>query len=183
MNKFQVIKCVDVKEEGYEGCCVVLACSSGSDFALFFPIAKDNAKIINYVIKDNEYDVNTNILGIYKTMVDSWKSGDRYLSGIIMDAFYSEEAKDEVLMIRLVLADQNGEVDSLVYVNFVHAMLLAAMEKVEVIVSDKLLSKMSPEEKDDKSNHSQKKDETHFPEDKKIVAIAKKIMSGKIKDN
>jgi len=179
MNKFEVIKCIEVNEGDYDGPCVIMACCSDPSFMLFFPINKENAKIINYVLKENsKYDINTNILGIYKTMIDSWKSSDRFLSGIIMDTIYNSEAKDEILMIRLALSDQDGNIDSLVHVNFLHAMLLAAMEGVDVIVSDKLLEKMVPNDEEDK--HS--KPTPHFPEDKKIVDIAKKIMGGKIKD-
>lgn len=181
MNKFQVIKCIEVHETDYEGTCVILACSSDPSFMLFFPITKDNAKTINYVLKDNsKYDINTNILGIYQTMIDSWTSSDRFLSGIIMDSVYNEEVKEDTLVIRLALSDQDGNLDSLVHVNFLHAILLAAMEAVDIIVSDKLLAKMIPEsDRPNEKRHSS----AHFPEDKKIVDIAKKIMGGKIKDN
>ena len=182
MNKFEVIKCIDVNENDYDGPCVIMACSSDPSFMLFFPVTKENAKIINYVLKDNsKYDINTNILGIYKTMVNSWKAGDRFLSGIIMDTFYNEEAKEEVLLIRLALSDQDGNLDSLVHVNFLHAILLAAMEGVDIIVSDKLLAKMIPDDENSENDYRSKTN-THFPEDKKIVDIAKKIMGGKIKD-
>lgn len=188
MNKFHIAKCVDIKENDYEGSCIVLCCSSDPDFILFFPISKENSKLINYVLQDNKYDINTNILGIYKTMIDTWHSSDRYLSGIIMDTVYSEESKDEILMIRLALSNSEGDIDSLVYVNFLHAIMLAAMEDSEIIVSDKLIDKMLPsqqitsEESIDNKTKS-KKSTTHFPEDKKIVDIAKKIMNGKIKDS
>ena len=181
MNKFEVIKCIDVNEGDYDGTCVVMACSTDPSFMLFFPISKDSSKMINFVLKENsKYDINTNILGIYKTMIDSWSAGDRFLSGIIMDTTYNEELKDEVLMIRLCLSDSDGEIDSMVHVNFLHAIMLAAMEGVNIIVSDKLIAKMVPEdENEDKRSHNPHS----FPEDKKIVDIAKKIMGGKIKDN
>lgn len=179
MNKFEIVKCIDVNEADYDGTCIILASVSDPSFMLFFPISKENAKTINYVLKDNsKYDINTNVLGIYKTMVDSWASSDRFLSGIIMDSFYNDEVKEDVLTIRLALSNQDGTLDSLVYVNFLHAMLLAAMEQVDVIVSDKLLSKMVPENE----NQEPKRSSAHFPEDKKIVDIARKIMGGKIKD-
>lgn len=181
MNKFKVVKCLDVKENGYNGTCVVLSCVSNPSFLLFFPISKENAKIINLVLKDKtNYDINTNIIGIYRTMIDSWEAGDRFLSGIIMDTVFSADAKDDVIMIQFALADQDGIMDSLVYVNFLHAVLLSCLEKIDIIVSDKLLSKMMP---DYENEERESKIHTHdFPEDKKIVDIAKKIMSGKIKD-
>lgn len=181
MNKFKVIKCIDVNEGDYDGPCVIMACVSDTSFMLFFPINKENAKIINYVLKKNsKYDINTNILGIYKTMIDSWEADDKFLAGIIMDAIYNDELKDEVLMIRLALSDKDGNLNSLVHVNFLHAILLAAMEEVDIIVSEKLISKMVPEnENEERRAHNF---DAHFPEDKKIVDIAKKIMGGKIKD-
>jgi bifunctional DNase/RNase len=173
---------VDINEENYNGTCVIISRISDPSFMLFFPISKENAKIINYVLKeDSKYDVNTNILGIYKTMIDSWKAGDKYLSGIIMDTNYNHELKDEVLVIRLALADSDGHLDSLVHVNFLHSVLLAAMEGVDIVVSDKLIEKMIPEE-DEKMNSLQNCSIQHFPEDKKIVDIARKIMNGKIKE-
>ena len=183
MNKFNVVKCIDMKESDYDGPCVILACASDPTFLLFFPINKENSKMINYVLdKNSKYDINTNILGIYKTMVDSWKSADRFLSGIIMDTIWDDDVEEDILSIRLALADQNREIDSIVHVNFLHAILLAAMEDVGIIVSDKLLSKMMPDDENNEKDKSKKKSPTHFPEDKKIVDIAKKIMSGKIKD-
>jgi len=185
MNKFTILSCVEVNENGYEGPCVILVCISDPTFMLFFPISEDNADVISYVVRDEgDYDINTNILGIYKTMIDSWKSSDRYLSGIIMDAVYDEEAKDQVLSIRLALADDEGDLDSLVYVSFLHAIILSAMEESEIIVGDKLLAQMMPSELNGESSDGKSKLQTpSFPGDKKIVDIARKIMSGKIKDN
>ena len=181
MNKFGIFQCVDVKENGYSGFCVILACITDPTFMLFFPISKENSKTLNYVLDaDNKVDANTATLGIYKTMIDSWTAGDRYLSGIIFDATNSKDAKDEVITIKLAISDSNGHLDGIVPCNFLHAILLAAMEGVEIIVTDKLLSKMLPDEENDTPPV---KDTHHFPEDKKIMSIAKKIMSGKIKDD
>jgi hypothetical protein len=186
MNRFEIVECIDVKEKDYEGTCIIMACMTEPDLMLFFPISKDNSKMINYVMQeDSKYDINTNILGIYKTMLDSWASTDRYLSGIIMDSVISEVSKEEILTVKLALADPNGDLDSLIQVSFLHAIVLGAMTGTSVIVSDKLLEKMMPE--DDEEYHpkvkSKNNNQAHFPEDKKIVDIAKKIMSGKIKDN
>ena len=183
MNRFIISKCIEINENDYDGPSVIMSCVSDPSFMLFFPVSKENAKIINYVLKENsKYDINTNILGIYKTMIDSWRSSDRYLAGIIMDTVYSNEAKDEILMIRLALSDQNGEIDSLVHVNFLHAILLSAMEDVTIIISEKLLDKMVPDEDREECHKDIHKPSHNFPEDKKIVDIAKKIMNGKIKD-
>ena len=156
---------------------------------------------------NNDYDINTNILGIYRTMVDSWISSGRYLSGIIMDSVYDEESGENVLMIRLALASHDGRLDSLVRVSFLHSVLLSAMEEVDIIVSNELIAHMLPtqdsdnegvfgtgdeegEEDDDNLLARPKRPARRIPrgkssihsEDQKIVDIARKIMSGKIKD-
>ena len=185
MNRFGVLECIEIKEKDYAGWVVALASVSDPTFMLFFPINKENAKVINFVLDDkSKFSADTNVLGIYKTMIDTWKSTDRYLSGIIMDTVYSEEAKGDVLMIRLALSDVNGDLESLVYVNFLNGIMLAAMEGVDVIANDKLIEKMVPEERDyNEIEKTFKKQNTHFPEDKKLMEIAKKIMSGKIRDD
>jgi bifunctional DNase/RNase len=186
MNRFKIVKCMDVKEGDYNGPSIVLACASDDDLMLFFPISTENAKLISYVMdENNEYDINTSVLGIYKTMLDSWRAGDKFLSGVIMDSVYDAEIKDDVLQVRLALSDNNGELDSLAHINFINAVILATMVGIDIIISDNLLDKMIPDEEEDddeEENAKPKRKPAHFPEDKKIVDIAKKIMSGKTKD-
>ena len=114
-------------------------------------------------------------------MLDSWQAGGRFLSGIIMDTVYNNNFKKEVPIIRLVLSDSNGIIDSFVTVNFIHAILLAAMEKLEIIVTDRLLEIMLPNEDGD-SSMTFKNKHPEFLEDKGIVDIARQIMKGKIND-
>ena len=184
MNKFIVVSCINVGDEDstkdidYEGTVVVLSCTSDPTSLLFFPVPEDNANTINYVLKGNvDFDVNANVLGIYRTMVESWRGGDRFLSGIIMDAVYDEKSRDHVIMIRLVLSHDTGELDSLVPVNFLHAILLAAMERVEIIVSDKLLSKLVPANEDLIEEAASTIPHPSFPEDKNLMRIVQDIMS------
>ena len=190
MNKFLVFSCLETprdkpKDVEYDGPVVVLACSSDPSFMLFFPISEENGKIIRYVMNGSgEYDVDTNVLGIFRTMVDSWEASDRYLAGILMDISYERKSKEDILMVNLAICSQTGELDSIVHVNFVHAILLAALEKVEILVSDRLLEKLVPEDEglSDKRK-KQKEDISLFPEDKDLLKIVKDIMSGNIKDN
>jgi len=89
------------------------------------------------------------------------------------------------LLVRLVISDNNGELDSLANVNFFNAVILASMEGLDIVICDNLLDKMIPdddENDDEEEIVKQKRKQPHFPEDKKIVDIAKKIMSGKTKD-
>lgn len=184
MNCFRILSCVDLTEDEntpYKGPAVVLVCVSDPTFMLFFPISSDNADVISYILEGNEdYDVDTGVLGIYKTMVDSWKSEDVYLSGIIMDTFYSTKNRKYLPFIRLSLVDGSGALSSLVEVSFVHALLLAAMESVNFIVSDESLAQMIPDAKDLKNKG--KKSSLPDSKDDNIIKIARDIMSGNVKD-
>jgi len=190
MNRFTVLSCVHAKEEevpkdlDYNGEVVVLSCTSDPSFVLFFPISQENAEIITCLLnKKVTYDINTNVLGLYKTMIDSWRRGDRYLAGIIMDAIYDQDHKEDVIMIRLALADNNGELDSLVHINFVHAMLLAVMEQTDIIISDKLLMKLIPEQEELSEDGAKNPPaQSAFPEDKELLNIVKNILSPKQED-
>jgi hypothetical protein len=187
MNKFIVFPCIkQSNENGYNGPVVTLACASNVSFALFFPISEENSKLINYILehKPNEYTSNLNVIGIYKTMLDSWEAGGRFLSGISLDTEFDSDTKEETISVKLIISNEDGSVDSMIKVNFVHAVLLASMERKEIIVSNDLLNKLMPPDEEDEeegaSNVVPAKDKK-FPVDKDILDIAKKIMSGKIK--
>ena len=200
MNKFIVFSCVDLKDtessedtesSNYKGPVIILASSSDPNLMLFFPVTSENATVINCVLEENNnYDADTAVIGIYTTMLDSWQAGERFLSGIIIDTIFDYELNKEVPLIRLVLSDREGMIDSLVRVNFIHAILLAAMEKVEISVSDRLLNSMLPDDDDydgDENNEAgqnifSKESKNNFPEDGNIINIAKKIMEGKIRE-
>ena len=183
MNKFGIFACEEIKENDYNGFCIILGCLSDPSLVLSFPIPKESAKLLNYIIEDKHaVDGNAEVLSIYKTMIDTWTASDRFLSGVLFDVTYNEEAKEEALMIKLVISDVSGHVDAVVPCNFLHAILLSAMEGIEIIISDKLLYKMLPSDEEECPHHKDTKTQ-HFPEDKKIMSIAKKIMGGKIKDN
>jgi len=101
-----------------------------------------------------------------------------------MDTVYNEKLGKEIPMIRLVLSDQDGVIDSFVPVNFIHAILLAAMESLEIIVTDRLLDIMMPDsQNEDNEGLISGKQIPEFLEDKGIVEIARKIMEGKTNDN
>lgn len=184
---------------GYTGPVVTLGCTSNVSFVLMFPVSEDNANLINYILehKPSEYNTDLNVLGIYKTMIDTWEEGGRYLSGIFFDMDEDLESKSDKISIKIIISDgDNGAVDSIIKVNFIHAILLAAMERKDIIVSGDLLKKMSPhdiyndgEENDEGNDNNDDGDDDpkidedakKFPVDKDILDIAKKIMSGKIK--
>ena len=190
MNKFFVFPCIDQTddEESYQGTVVSLASVSNMAFVLFFPIAKDYADLINFVLKDNkETKANLQMLGIYQTMLDSWKAGDRYLSGIVMDIKYSEKTDEEIIASFFIICDSMGNVDTVLNVTFVHAVMIAAMERKEVLVTNELLQKLLPAPDEDEDEIQDKPDhedvQTKFPVDKQILDIARDIMSGKKKNS
>jgi hypothetical protein len=203
----------------YEGTAIVLACSVDPSHVLFFPVDEENASVINYILKENSddkknLDINWDILGVYQTMLDSWTAGERFLSGVVIDMGYNKDEEDEdeeVISAKLFLSSiRTGRIEGLVKVNFVHAILLAAMEKIEVTVVDEILDKLIPNREDededdlddenlfdvkekksdksDKPNQSNQpnspnksKKNAQYPVDKDILEIARKIMGGKIK--
>ena len=194
MNKFLVFPCV-VKEnnDGYNGPVITLICEATTGLAIFFPVSEENAKIINTVLEKpaNKLDINVgNIIGIYKTMVDSWNSGGRFLSGISMDAEFDQNDKTEIIAVRVIISNvKGGYVENVIKVNFIHAIIIAAMYKFEIVVSkdllEKLLPQMNKDNEDDNNDGNNKRiekiDYKKFPKDKQILKIAKKIMNGKIK--
>jgi len=183
MNKFMVFSCV-VPKDNDNTPHVVLSCVNDPNFALFFPINEETASVLKYIVDGNgQYDINTNILGIYKTMIDSWDTSDNYLSGIIMDLIYNKVSKEETLSIRLAISSKiTGEIEGLVYVNFINAIMLSALEKINIVISDLIISKMLPPEELPGLEKDNKVSKNNFPEDKNILDIAKQIMSGQIKN-
>jgi len=189
MKKFVIISSVKMDAEenggGYDGPAVVLACTSDPSVVLFFPVPPEKADIIGYLTHEGGYDINTETLGLYKTMIDSWSNGDRFLSGIVMDCVNSDkgdkgdDVDDDVMQVEILISDSiSGLVDSIVPVSFLNSIILAAIQKIEIIMSDKLLNKLLPQEEseDEEDFYTQ----SHFPEDKKIIDIVKDIMEGKI---
>lgn len=183
MNKFVIMSCVNFSQDeaedmGYSGPVVALGCVNDPRIVLFFPVTAEKMNLLNYILKNQTFDINTEILGIYKTMIDSWTNGDRFLSGILMDCDYDDKAKEDLMQVKLLISSSvTGQIDSIVPINFVNAIVLSAIQRIELIVSTKLLNKLLPEDiesEDDGDDHP-------FPEDKKILDIVKDIMEGKEK--
>lgn len=164
MNKFLVFPCSEKdNKEGYNGYVVPLICASATGFAIFFPISKENAEIINTVLekKINKSDLNTgSILSVYRTMVDSWNSGGRYLSGIYMDLEIDPNDSTEIISIKAIISNnQGGYIDNVIKINFIHAIIIAAMYRFEIIVSKELIEKLLPHLEDDKAEKNENEDE------------------------
>ena len=181
MNKFLVFPCISQTEEedGYEGTVVTLASSSNLTFVLFFPIDATYANMIDGVLQSEEAEKplethDLQMLSVYATMLDSWKASDRYLSGIVMDMVYDDTLKEEIVQASMILCDAMGNVDAVMHTSFVHAMIIGAMERKEVIITNELLEKILPEDEEAEEETRQ----SQFPVDKPILGIVKSIMSG-----
>ena len=190
MNKFFVFPCVDQDDEddAYKGPVVTFASASNVSFVLFFPISQEYAKLINHVLKKEDNGADKQLLSVYQTMLDSWKAGDRYLAGIVMDIVNNGE--EAILSPSLILCDSLGNVDAVLNVNFVHAVLLGAVVKKEIIVTNELLQKLIPDEDEDDEDDEledmmeggeteENPNKSKFPVDNNIINIAREIMSGK----
>lgn len=210
MNRFALFPCVIQKDEtsSYTGPLASLVSEMNSNLVLFFPISEENASLINFTLNDEnrkKITVNQDVVGIYKTMIESWKSGDKHISGVILDAKYDPESKEDIIDASVIIIDSNGNLDTLVKTNFVHAMVVVAIEDMEIYVTDDLFSKLKPkddeeieegeddeEDEDDGGGNdkgpepidppSPKQSQKVFPVDKNIISIAKQIMEGKVKD-
>jgi hypothetical protein len=206
MNKFLVFPCIKKNEiDGYSGPLVTLANDNNISFSLFFPTSEENANLINYILETppNKHSLNdVGIIGMCKTMLSSWAAGDRFLSGIHMDTEYDLETEQDIITIRLIISDNHGEIDSVLRVNFVHAIILAAIARRDIMVTNCLLEKLIPKDKEGMENDMDEDEDSDedddppnkpdtpdkpemlkrkFPVDKEILDIAKKIMTGKIK--
>jgi len=201
MYKFIVLPCSEaIPKEGsspeYQGPVIPLGCPSDMSLVLFFPIDEKTASIVNYLLSEEEDgDFNSDVLGVYQTMLDSWTAGDRFLSGIIMETVYSETMKENIVSVKIMLSShRTGRIEGFVKVNFAYAIILAAMEKIEIIIDKELLDRLMPngemddddEDEDDERSLDTKLDnkvdkKKNYPVDENILKIAKEIMSGRIK--
>ena len=183
-------------EEGQNGFVVPLIADFNDNIVLCFAVDKENADLINFVLEEenkSKISMHDGIVGVYKTMLSSWKAGERFLSGIILDAVYDADGKDLALDAHFVLVDSNGRLDSFAKTTFIHAVVTAAIEDMEIYVTDDLFEKLKPaeqnesEEDDDddggtlapKPNSPKSKD---FPIDHNLLKKAKEIMDGTVKD-
>ena len=198
MNKFYVFPCIKYDKEGYGGQAIQMACTTNIANVLLFPVDIDNAGMINGILNSTPEKLKEagGAVKAYRTMMNSWTAGGRFLSGILMSVEYSEKDHEDVIATSLILSDEHGMVDSMIGVDFVVAMIIAALDRREVIVSSELMKKLAPKFSEDvEIDHGENvltkeegvvkvekaKKSKKFPVDLAIQEIAKKIISGKIK--
>ena len=191
MNKFIVVSCVDLSKNDeididYDGEVVIFSDVNDPSFMLFFPVTPEQAWTIRNVLAAEKlsYDINTCILGIYKTMMDSWKASDKYLSGVLMDVGVNKETQEDTMKVYFALSNSEGYLDGLVQVSFIHAVMISVLNKIEILISDEMIEKLMPAVEDGQDNgDGEQPKEQAFPEDEKILGIVKTIMSGKVEED
>jgi len=190
MNRFHVMPCVDrsqVNENASEGTVLPLASEIHSNCILFFPVSKEVAKIANYIMEvDEESDDSlVHMVEVFKTMINTWKSGERFLSGIFIDLVYDTESEEDIINVNLMLSSsQDGFIEAVIKVSFVHAIIIAILEDSDIMVSNELLNKLLPDtidEEEEDDFDAPLKNNSVYPVDDNILKIAKQIMNGKIK--
>jgi hypothetical protein len=194
MNRFQVTPCVnqsEISEDAPDGLVLPLASEIENNCMLFFPIPDDVAAVINCLLeREDAGPKELQLIEVFKTMTKTWRSGDRFLSGILLDSTYDSELDEEILQTHIVLSSINdGYIESVSKINFVHAMIISVLESVDIMVSNELISKLLPDifgedELDDDQLNENIEDLDYpesYPVDKDILKIVKNIMNGKIK--
>jgi hypothetical protein len=194
-NKFYVFPKIDIDnfeiEDDFEGSLISLVSINDLSLVLLFPINEDTMDLVNFILSEEKdvenIDYYMDKLNVYQTMIDSWKSSDRFLSGIILDLEFNTKTEEDFLNVKLIISDSSGDVDSVVDASFESAILLSSIEKKEIFVTNKLLNKLLP--KNDHLNENYDDEVLNDLEnnegvsDPQIVDIAKQIISGKIKDD
>jgi hypothetical protein len=187
--------CVDqsqANEDGHDispsGLVLPLASEIQNNCILFFPVTDEIGSLINHLLEAEETGTQQlHMIEVYKTMVNSWRSGERFLSGIYIDKVFDVESGEDAIHVNLMLSSINdGFIEAVIKVNFIHAIIVAVLEGVDIMISNELLAKLLPdalgeEEGDDNDNFDDQLDDSDYPVDEDILNIAKKIMGGKIK--
>jgi len=183
--------CVDqseVNEGGPEGLVLPLASEIQNNCILFFPISDEIGSLINHLLEAEETDSQQlHMVEIFKTMINTWRSGERFLSGIFIDRVFDFDSGEDIMNVNIMLSSVNdGFIEAVIKVNFVHAIIIAVLEGVDIMISNELLSKLLPDELGEDDGDEDEFDDIlddriDYPVDEDILNIAKKIMGGKIK--
>ena len=191
MNKFSVFPCiVQSNDAGYNGHVVSLVYNIDSSLVLFFPIQEEVATTINFLLnpekKPDNLDLQT--LNVYTTMIKSWNSSGRYLSGILMDTQFDETLKEEMICVNLYLSsEESGEIEGVFEVSFTQGIIIAALEDMNILLSNDLINKIVPKEKnpflDDDDDDEKNNGDFALEDDTEIIEMTKKIMDNAIKNS
>ncbi len=194
MNKFTVTDCrKDLMPSSELGTVVCLSNVYDPSLKIFFPIYHDLKSFVDYILSGGNVDrsisdetiiSHSNLLSLYQTMIQSWEMGEQYLSGIILDAIYDENKKDNIISAKITLSDfETGDVVVYMPIGFISAIILGALYKKEIIVTMSLLSLVLPgmnglSDEDDPDQFA-RPNSNKYPFDSGIMDIAQKIMENK----
>lgn len=194
MNRFQIMPCMpqsEISGSEYKGMVLPLGSETSDNCVLFFPVSEEAAEIINLILEVDEDDEEdgqqpskgiASMLEVYKTMIRSWKSGDRFLTGIFVDMVYDQATQEEIVSVFVMLGSMHdGYTEAILKTTFVQSMVIAAIENIDVMISDELLYKLIPRPSFPFDQEEREADVKSYPVDENIINIAKKIMNGKIK--
>ena len=186
MNKFKIFPCIKLDEKDASESCgsnaIVMVCENDSSAVLMFPATAKEASMVDAALGVNKKQFSGS-LSLYRTMMESLFSGYLHLSGVILDVDMDNK-KEEYIDVKLVIINKDGDIEGYLDTCFIHAVVLVAMEETNVIVTDRLLDKLLPPDKKP-SKHteiSELEKKMDYPEDKKLLELAKKIMTGKLKE-
>lgn len=186
-NKFWLGPCEDKKitiseTETFEGIMATLISHEDDKFKLMIPIREKDANLISAILEENGKlgeSEEEEVIGVFLTMIESWRSAGVYLSGVTVDSFVDPETDIDMFFVHFFLCNQDGYMESMVRANFSHALILVALEGVPIFVTEKLLAKLlgaGPKIEGDEEEEEDllAEDESDSP----IYKIAQDIMRG-----
>lgn len=190
-NKFWVGPCEErtvqiTEDESYDGYMVSLISHEDENFKLLFPLRERDAQILKSIsteqmeVKPIE-DCDPDFIGLYFTMIESWKTSDRILSGATLDSLIDPELGVEVFLTHFFLTNREGYIESMVKSNFSQIIILSALEDSPIFVSDNLIQKLigKPISNPQGDNKSPYGDSDFIDDDaQNIIKIAQDIISG-----
>ena len=212
LKRFQILQCVSPKSDNAENQTnsnVVAMCSpEDPNIVLYFPIPEEDAAVINYIIDPEKYKdqkPNAKILGLYQTIMSGFESSGTFVSGIVIG--FENIDNEDILSCDVHLSlMEGGYLESIMKTTFSNAMVFAAMNDIELFLTNTLFEKLIGEiedvienstdnqdnQDDQKTTQStqpkntpienEKKNKLKNDKDaKKIAKIAKNIMNGKLR--
>lgn len=193
MNKFKIVNCAKPNEQSNVHM-ISLMSEFRSDLKIYFPLPESKVNIVKALMsEDSEEEIEVqehdkDQLDLYATMIDSWKLGDKIISGVVLDASTSEKSQSLLSSIILVLPD--GQLDLFMKVDFSIAIIVATFEDLPIYITEELLqilldsdpdklnaensAENDTEEKD--TGNTENSDPFSSTTDNEIIGIAQKII-------
>jgi hypothetical protein len=175
MSKFYVKGCINSENKSF-----VVITSSEEEASVNFPINPLDAKIVESMLKCEDLkkiNISDSNVGIYRTILESLHQGNRFISG-----FYLDEKKGDIIASMSVSCMSSGLVESVSSCGFTTAVILAALSKTYIHLSENLSNKffemLNPEDAE-KAQPTNDISEDMRKEGDAILSVAEEIMLGK----